>query len=92
MDSVSAHFEEKPGIEIKPRNSMNHSAKIWLRSGRGTSGGVWTKRRKHPSDMEYVSIEEHQRVVAEFQHRLAVLAASAIEATSYPESKGTNPH
>jgi polyhydroxyalkanoate synthesis regulator phasin len=29
---------------------------------------------------------EHDRVVREFQHRLTVLATSAIEATHYPEN------
>ena len=30
--------------------------------------------------------DEHDRVVREYQHRLMVIGASAVEATSYPEN------
>lgn len=51
--------------------------------------GKWivpiAKARKMEADRDHWR-NEHDRILREFQHRLTVLATSAIEATHYPEN------
>ena len=87
---MSKHKKSKTPVDAATACSPSSDAKetlaAWKKFEKTNGIVAFLKHAIHMERERNQWRNEHDRVVREYQHRLTVLATSAIEATNYPEN------